>query len=783
MSFLTIPAPEGLFTSIRTNRAPEEGNGNSPEDEDDDDDSQNIRLIPRCSPIPRKRGQSIFDEDEEYMRIRLGLVLPARRVSFADTTGGDLVDVKEFVAFDSDEDDSSWEAEQEKYRRPHREPIYRVSPEFDMPTPSALTHAVHTNKIEVEMVSPLEDEPLAFSGIVRVLNISFNKAVHIRSTMDSWGTYFDYPTEYIQGSHDGETDKFSFKLSFAPPYLTHGSRIEFVVRFETPDGDYWANNNGRNYVVTLLLSYHDELAQASGFDMQDIKGILKPGRIYSMGDDFEENFDKEEGEPECYLAAPEVVRPAPICPVIIQPEIDVETLDDTPRYSLPLNPDLPPADGTLPSSIVSLGEQSSDVSSTATPSTNEEPLAASQGNQALQPSEAESLMKLDFELGNQNPVLTLTDTNTTDIVTDIDTYLPHADLDDTVTNHKDPVTDPPPTVNILLCIDPSDTVSDPTDAISDLSDTVTDSTATVTAISDKVTGQRYISTVSDSTHTVTAPPHLESQVDVPSLNDTTNESDLSATPLEKTEGKAEVKEEKEEEELRPKEDKGWSTRTQLLATSSISFSKPPPDPDNFEDGAESDIEGVLQEGVTGVFEEAARKLTWLEEGLASKDMSLMAQTGPWSHRYQASGEDIPGVEPSSCMWFLPAASTHSAPAVASQTSLKDGHITAPSPGFIDSVSEGFTGIKPSWSEDPDKAIQDSHTLSLHEGGQKEESSQVTSDPLGSLSRNLRPESEPTMDRSLIQSAVFLCVAICLTLVVYQPSLFFFIGLFLFIIRF
>lgn len=450
-------------------------------------------------------------------------------------------------------------------------------------------------------------------------------------------------------------------------------------------------------------------------------------------------------------------------------------VDDTPRYSLPPNPDRPPADGTLSSSVVSLGEQSSSVSSTTTPSTNEEPLAAFRDKQALQQSEAESLMKMDFELGNQNPVLTLMDTKTTDIVTDIDTYLPHADLDDTVTNHKDPVTDPSPTVNNLLCIDPSDTVSDPTDAITDLSDTVTDSTDTVAAISDKVTGQVSISTVSDFTHTVTSPPHLESQVDVPSLNDTIKESDRPATPLGKTEGKPEVKEEKEEEDLRPKEEKGLSTRTQVPATSSISFSKPPSDPDNCEDGAESDIEGVLQE--------AARKLTWLEEGLVSKDISLMAQTVSWSHSYQASGEDIPGVEPSFCIGFLPAASTHSAPVVASQTSLKDGHITAPPPGFIDLVSEGFTGIKPSWSQDPDKAEQDSHTLSLHEGGQKEESSQVTSDTLGSLSRNLHLESEPTMDRSRIQSAVFLSVAICLTLVVYQPSLFFFIGLFLFTICF
>lgn len=280
MSFLTIPSQDGLFTTVKTGRSTEEQHSNSPADEDEDEDTEeNVRLLPRSSPTPRKRGRSIYDETAEYMRIRLAL--PSRRVSFADTTGGELVDVKEFVAFDSDEeDDARWEEEEAKYRPAHREPTYRVIPEFGMPTSTALTHAVHTNKVAVESVSPVEDEPLSFSGFIRVLNISFNKAVYIRSTMDSWATYFDYPADYVQGSNDGETDKFSFKLSFAPPYVTHGSRIEFVVRFETPEGDYWANNSGMNYVITLLLSYEDDLGQASSYDMGDIKSILKPSKMY-----------------------------------------------------------------------------------------------------------------------------------------------------------------------------------------------------------------------------------------------------------------------------------------------------------------------------------------------------------------------------------------------------------------------------------------------------------------------------------------------------------------------
>uniref|UniRef100_A0A667ZTB3 CBM21 domain-containing protein n=1 Tax=Myripristis murdjan TaxID=586833 RepID=A0A667ZTB3_9TELE len=281
MSFLTIPSQEGYFVAIKSGKSAGEAECKSPVDDEDDDDTEDVHLIPRCSPVPRKRGQSIFDETAEYMRIHSALPAARRRVSFADTTGGDLVDVKEFVAFDSDEEEDSarWEEEEARYRHPVREPTYNINPEFPMPTGSALTQAVQANKAEVELLSPVEDEPLAFSGIIRVLNISFHKAVYIRSTMDSWATYFDYPAEYVQGSHDGATDKFSFKLSFAPPYNTHGSRIEFVVRYETSDGDYWANNSGMNYVVTLLLSYEDDLAQ-SKTEVQDIRGILKPPKDY-----------------------------------------------------------------------------------------------------------------------------------------------------------------------------------------------------------------------------------------------------------------------------------------------------------------------------------------------------------------------------------------------------------------------------------------------------------------------------------------------------------------------
>lgn len=281
MSFLSIPSAEGLFTAVKTRKSPGEEAARSDDEEDEeDDDAEVIRLIPRCSPVPRKRGASIYDETAEYMRIHLALSA-GKRVSFADTTGGDLIDVKEFTAFDTDEeeDSASWEGEQAKYRKPRKEPSYSVRPDFATLTGDALLQAVRTNKVEVEKISPVENEPLSFGGVVRVFNLSFHKAVYLRSTSDHWVSYFDHPAEYVHGSHDGDTDQFSFKLSFAPPYVTHGSRIEFVVRYETSEGDFWANNFSMNYAVSLLLSYEDD-SQREAVSVPQTRGILKPPKVY-----------------------------------------------------------------------------------------------------------------------------------------------------------------------------------------------------------------------------------------------------------------------------------------------------------------------------------------------------------------------------------------------------------------------------------------------------------------------------------------------------------------------
>ncbi|KAJ8259409.1 hypothetical protein GJAV_G00168950 [Gymnothorax javanicus] len=335
-NYLDIPSHEALLSPKST----EESENSPVDDEDEEEVEEQYTLVPRSSPVPRRRGLSVFDETVEYMKIRL--TQPSRRVSFIDSQGGDLVEVKEFVAFDSEEEeDPRWEIEEARYRPVPHEPIYQPCPDFDPPSSAALMLAVRNNKIEMEHISIVEGDPLSFTGLIRVLNICFNKSVYVRFTMDGWSTFFDYPADYVQGSNDVETDQYSFKLCFAAPYTKHGSKIEFVLRYETPEGDYWANNGGKNYAVVLHVSYTDDIGRGHGMDDRELKSILKPASS-SMEGDSEELWAADIAEEESRSSGTDAAAPkcTPILPQFTQPKIDIEPKDATSSFPYQSDADL-----------------------------------------------------------------------------------------------------------------------------------------------------------------------------------------------------------------------------------------------------------------------------------------------------------------------------------------------------------------------------------------------------------------------------------------------------------
>uniref|UniRef100_A0AAV2L3D4 CBM21 domain-containing protein n=1 Tax=Knipowitschia caucasica TaxID=637954 RepID=A0AAV2L3D4_KNICA len=86
-------------------------------------------------------------------------------------------------------------------------------------------------------------------GVIHVLNISFTKAVYVRTSLDDWLSHFDLLSEFVPGSSDGHSDTFSFRLTLGPPFAEQGAKVHFCLRYETQNGTFWAKNGGKNYVL------------------------------------------------------------------------------------------------------------------------------------------------------------------------------------------------------------------------------------------------------------------------------------------------------------------------------------------------------------------------------------------------------------------------------------------------------------------------------------------------------------------------------------------------------
>lgn len=208
-------------------------------DIDDDEGEVVIGIRPKSSPLPRRRS-SVSDEDWEPPPCG------SRRVSFADAKGLNLVQVKEFAKWDvpmlpgcESSDGEGIDAEE-----------YVLSPfTFILPrSTEELFAKVQKQKVELETIDLIPGTTI-LKGVVRVLNMSYNKAVYIRTSLDTWSSHFDLLAEYIPGSSDSLMDCFSFKIILVPPFVKQGARVDFCLRYETSVGTFWSNNDNKNYVL------------------------------------------------------------------------------------------------------------------------------------------------------------------------------------------------------------------------------------------------------------------------------------------------------------------------------------------------------------------------------------------------------------------------------------------------------------------------------------------------------------------------------------------------------
>ncbi|XP_050771072.1 protein phosphatase 1 regulatory subunit 3A [Gymnogyps californianus] len=234
---------------------------------EDEDVKPDIRH--RFSPLPRRRSSASSEEEEADTPTTI-----ARKVSFADAFGFDLVSVKEFDTWEVPNTGQNNDTEDEVF--PQEE--YFFSQLFTLPaSQEELLQKVREQKVLLESVVFLPGIT-CMNGIIRVLNISFEKLVYVRMTLNNWLSYYDILAEFMPNSCGSETDQFCFKISLVPPYQKDGAKVEFCIRYETSVGTFWANNDDKNY--TLICHKKETVPKVDNKPHKEVtdrhlKGCLK----------------------------------------------------------------------------------------------------------------------------------------------------------------------------------------------------------------------------------------------------------------------------------------------------------------------------------------------------------------------------------------------------------------------------------------------------------------------------------------------------------------------------
>ncbi|KAG7482548.1 phosphatase 1 regulatory subunit 3E-like [Solea senegalensis] len=179
-----------------------------------------------------------------------------KKVRFADSLGLELISVKHFDDSDVPEVPERILAKLPKgpVHLNHRDTKFPRSPaqslfmELQFTNPGTLPgfdQRVREVKVLLETV---EADEFSLSGIVRVLNMAFEKSVFLRYSINNWITFMDSLASYVPNSNDGVTDKFSFKIVM-PTFLDSGGALQFAIKYCVGGQEFWDNNNGDNYKV------------------------------------------------------------------------------------------------------------------------------------------------------------------------------------------------------------------------------------------------------------------------------------------------------------------------------------------------------------------------------------------------------------------------------------------------------------------------------------------------------------------------------------------------------
>ncbi|CAL4089936.1 unnamed protein product [Meganyctiphanes norvegica] len=202
-----------------------------------------------------KRSSSL-----KYTKTPPGTPGTKKILKFADALGLDLAEVRTFVdgiphipksAFwdlpDKDKEEEMCTTATSSKAVPSVLPPLRIlSPLFRNPVDLVeFPTILETQKVCLERVIVGND--LSVKGVVRVMNLAFDKRIIIRYTFDQWKNIHEATGTYIPGSSTGDSDQFAFLLWGS--FLQDNGTLVFCVLYQTCGQDLWDNNRGSNYTL------------------------------------------------------------------------------------------------------------------------------------------------------------------------------------------------------------------------------------------------------------------------------------------------------------------------------------------------------------------------------------------------------------------------------------------------------------------------------------------------------------------------------------------------------
>ena len=254
VSLLRVPAGEESPSAGHNTEHCREGEAGAGEEEDLDDEADASRLESFLR--DRRRARSL----PAYPAALLDGVPGGdsrKRVKFADSMGLNLASVKHFSALEEPQVPSKVLSRHRSFP-PQQHHLFtdlcasfRSSPDPDRLVscfPQPLEPELRLQRLRV-CLEKVTISQFDVRGHVRVLSGCRDKEVGVRYTFNDWLSHVDAQALHVAAEEAASVgERFGFTV-YTPPFMDPSSAVHFAVYLKSDEGEFWDNNEGRNYTL------------------------------------------------------------------------------------------------------------------------------------------------------------------------------------------------------------------------------------------------------------------------------------------------------------------------------------------------------------------------------------------------------------------------------------------------------------------------------------------------------------------------------------------------------